>query len=1093
MRYTAVLFILFISAAKLINGAETISVPGAGKVTVDIVEGVEEKAVSSDITLLLEKGKVGEFTRINAKVTNKSKDKKFLNVRISAAPDLKNPHFWDGHSVFNSDEKEVFTEDMFNRLPYCTMYDKSKAVTLGVDAASLYSYLGVKRSGNIFSLNVRAVLMPGQSKIIEFIALGIETRWGFRKVVDLFMEAYPQFSRPHKGIDPRAHKGLEGSYEAAYNWQYHPYPEIFRRSRITWNWVYAPYRRSGDFYGRKEFWDNPSSNPEQKRFQENRVGGRSPEEWREYRKSYFQYEDEADVAMHFYAPNVCERHLLKTVYPEHTIYPTGNFNALPKQEISTRIFPAGGTYGPQYEKDMKLLFAENQLSGIAWDSVGGMGQRKYRGKVMWEMPLVSFDKEGEYVISGVGAAKNIDYLHTVPILGGRYNASANGNLTNGTVYCAAMRFDTYMHEDHVPYYYAEKGSEKKAYDRLLVRRRLFGQKPCVNHKTWRNDRFGEKIDWKKYHPDQIHLLYRSMLEHRNITMLYAGVFPNPDALWGIPENFKFTDLIIDMVARGWKDVPAAVEGKDYLLRRYGNNLDGAIAVMNSEPGERTISLEMLGHDLAGRAPLLTPYGGGEAVNAVRGVNTKVSVPLKIRGYKVYEIIADIDGAEGGNISVSSRFTKHKITLTLNSKAGKAAGEIRFPLRKNYKIPQAYLNGKELEVKMQDNFAVLKAELSKGKELTVNYNSEIWQSEDSKLTNFAFFNNEISPEVEIVLPENSNADLKRAADWVSGYFEFWYKFGPKQKKNVKLPIVNTASGTRKTIVFKVGAKPAVKVTGEGIVYSSTDSYSLAGLVRESLNLLDEKHPFYGKFHAGFPLWRNRKRFEYNEKSVQMLIETGILGGTIHLYQGKELADIPKLSAGELDALYKSISGKNGTVKNPAEKSEEKELDTKAEGAGAAIVSFDNLKGIKAVKGYKSENVKASLELFNKVEGGASIYMELVSQDGGNGVGELIAEIPETDFAGKSFAFSVKPADKNQMYWGVEFIDTEGNIAERHRQAYVKPEEWTEVSFKQGRKNKYGWMEKGKGDIKKITRLRFRVMVKQNQKNAALLWDNFHIKN
>jgi hypothetical protein len=157
-----------------------------------------------------------------------------------------------------------------------------------------------------------------------------------------------------------------------------------------------------------------------------------------------------------------------------------------------------------------------------------------------------------------------------------------------------------------------------------------------------------------------------------------------------------------------------------------------------------------------------------------------------------------------------------------------------------------------------------------------------------------------------------------------------------------------------------------------------------------------------------------------------------------------------------------------------------------------ISFDSVEGLKCRPMYKCLEAAAALVEHDRREGSCSVSTTWKAAADSYGVMTLLAEIPPTDFTGKSFAVDVKPLNKDSAVWGIELYDAQGNLVEEHRLFVAPANRWTTLNFTQGVKPQYGWLgQSGKGDLRRIARLGFRAQTRAAGQTGAALWDNFRL--
>ncbi|MDP6506479.1 MAG: hypothetical protein QF886_22840, partial [Planctomycetota bacterium] len=459
------------------------------------------------------------------------------------------------------------------------------------------------------------------------------------------------------------------------------------------------------------------------------------------------------------------------------IKPRTLFQCLPKLETAMVMFMGGGDFGRQFHGDLERIAAENNISGFAYDSGGGMGWRKYRGKVVDEMPIPAFDAQGTYVYDGVGIARNIRHIHTIPVHGGRFKAGCEINgyhLYYGVPFAA----DHAMIESKswvMPY--GDGGKNSVGFWKNLPY--LTGQKSIELHFGIHADKIGSRINWWEYPPEQIDLLYRIAWEYTVLTSLWRGAKPgNAQVLWGVPKMFAIQDMLDDLIERGWYAVPAAKAPDKVLVGRYGQGLRSAVSFGNPETETISGEVQLFGKDLGGRAPIFCEYGGNAAtVELLSGkALSRFDLELKPRRHLVLDQIADFRGTMNWRATGSAEINNHSITLKIrNDSPHEVKGTFYFPLFPGFHLKESRLSG--LPIADSSGLGpILTAWLRSGQEMKLTYLSDVYQSPDDAFREFAFIKDD-RPNAVLIVPEEPDEYMKQAGQWISGYFEFWYRFGP----------------------------------------------------------------------------------------------------------------------------------------------------------------------------------------------------------------------------------------------------------------------------------------------------------------------------
>lgn len=141
-----------------------------------------------------------------------------------------------------------------------------------------------------------------------------------------------------------------------------------------------------------------------------------------------------------------------------------------------------------------------------------------------------------------------------------------------------------------------------------------------------------------------------------------------------------------------------------------------------------------------------------------------------------------------------------------------------------------------------------------------------------------------------------------------------------------------------------------------------------------------------------------------------------------------------------------------------------------------ISFDNVEGLTCKPGYKCVEANGEVVKDDVAEGVGAVKTTWRSADDNYGLVNMSVGIPETDLTGQSFTIKIKPLGREGHIWGVEFYDAHDNKVEEHRMFHLGADRWNTWNFSQGEKSKYGWIGRGKGDLKRIVRIGFRAQTR-----------------
>ncbi|MBC7288049.1 MAG: hypothetical protein H5T86_08430, partial [Armatimonadetes bacterium] len=212
------------------------------------------------IHISLEASPLGAWTAIELFIRNEQKSLLLCEVGWHAAAALEQSRFWGGWNTVLANRRYE-AEGPVKVYPLQAIYDNKASLATALFPSELVSYLRVAGDTSTrpagLETAVRCVVDPGSQARLNFVLGAFETQWGYLEALHHYYTAFPQWFTPYPGVDPRASLN-GGSYLI---WRDEPMCDLARRLQVGWEWCYAPFRRTGDIFGRPEFWDYSPARP----------------------------------------------------------------------------------------------------------------------------------------------------------------------------------------------------------------------------------------------------------------------------------------------------------------------------------------------------------------------------------------------------------------------------------------------------------------------------------------------------------------------------------------------------------------------------------------------------------------------------------------------------------------------------------------------------------------------------------------------------------------------------------------------------------------------------------------------------------------
>lgn len=770
--------------------------------------------------------------------------------------------FFDGRYEHLEIKDEIKRDDINSTFPLSCVYDENSGVAIGITPEQLISYLCSKfDKNNDFQYSTKIYLKDKEK--IRFLIFACESDFGWRNFVQVYYDNFSEFFIHNKEIDPKI---VEGVDTAGFPFGYYysgMSPEILRRIRATTCWCYGPWKREGDWYCREEYWNYKPGNEENAK--RSIQWQKTAEEYRKFREEKFKIVKDYDVSGCFYIWNGCESSLADIKFPESKITEKPSLMTY-YYETAYWMFPYGGKFGEFFEDGLRKVFEEiDGVTGIAYDSSGGMGNRKYYGKLVEILDLPkSWDEKGIYILEGVGMAKNFDFIHSLRTKDGKYKVGIwiNPGGEHPIPYMMVFRSDRGMIEWSWINTY-----DKNIKELLDIYRLLMGKKVLSMHSTLRGDKFAERIPWRNFKKEEIIETYRGLWKHMIIACLYWGILPYPDLIRGIPEMFEILPLLIEIKDTGWEPLTGCKGPENLLISRFGKEIK-YFTFSNSTKDKIKGKIKIFGKHFEEFSPILTDWFGSEYIFDV-DKNTTFDIDILPREFLIFKSIC---GYKGDGIKIKTKEIKKADSIEIIIEFMNVNGRNnKFVLYEpeGYKLSEIKLNEKSIGFK-DLSFELIPREKDI---LRLRFVSDIIKSKEEDILNFPY-------EKSVILVEKN---FKNLANKIVEYFRFWYKYASETQQDVLIPVkyIDEKFDNEYRIIIKKDKVSEIKIEGTSLIIKGNEE-ELKENIKKLLYLLDKKYVYYGKFHVADKLWyywdEPRKAIP---ETIEMLKYIGVYDSTFSL--------------------------------------------------------------------------------------------------------------------------------------------------------------------------------------------------------------------
>jgi hypothetical protein len=778
----------------------------------DVVDGKTAKPVTTGIevqkTAVPSRSDAVKAWRFSLKNNSSQQRWLYLNWRVafSSKSDLAQVHYWDGRAQAVQG-KAIFGRkaDKNDGLMMQAVYDQNDGIALALSPEQIVSQfsqsLEAANNQYVLHLQIPIVLDAGKSDVFPIEVYRFAPRYGYFDALQHYYSAHPAAFSARSNIDPRAAGVGDGSLV---RWKMAEgeaiATETARRFHVDWDWLYAPFKRTGDIYGREEFWNYETARPSDAW----RDKGKTAAEYQPKRAAELQQLHRTGAIPAFYTPSFlyCEVNLANEKYPGAIIRNAdGSYYKLyttpwvtgPDNDVM--VYPWGNAFAAQSMADAKQLVAENDVPAFGYDVM--FGGVRFRGEGMKNSPRRAFDDKGEYVDTAVAMAKMADFTRSL-----KKNGRETGLVGNGpTPAFLATRSDSIMSEQ--PPYHDISG--------FVTLRYASGHKLITVWNSWRmNLRYDDMT------PEQIRQAYRGAADFMYLTSFRYGTFPSPRWSLGVPKLMRALSTIKRVISQGWQAVPAVRSTQGELPAyiwpaRYGSGNGSFITIGNAarEAWQGEIAID---NDYLGATNFLFADSTGKPLaQTVQGRATVINVQIPSHETLILRAIAAVPTSAKGDATVSWNDDGAQGTLTVQSTFTPA--EV-LPPRDGWKLAS--------QQKMSWRFA------------SIDFATPL-----SEIRNFPFF--DATHTAQIVLPANATAKDEADAKRLQWYFIFWGKNGINPSREITLPIVASGSTSAQATKIYLGA-PVTKRQGNALWVKD---------VTALLDALDHKYFYCGNLRDPFP--------------------------------------------------------------------------------------------------------------------------------------------------------------------------------------------------------------------------------------------------
>jgi len=792
-------------------------------------------------------------------IENPGEEQRWLEVTVSLPAPLDVPWAaWDGISETPEVTQLVTRQGIAHAFPMMCVSDSKRGLALGLQPQMLLSSMSVgsdpARNDRTLYLTAQVIVDPGATETVELVSFPFGPEFGWRDALEKYYDLYPKWFNVAEGISPHIF-GIGGYLRAGDSrlaW------EEARRWRFGWDWGYAPYKKTGDWYPHEEYW-------------ENEYGG--IEEYRAEMRRRYEVTNRAAAGLSYVILQFVEAELGNEHFADSLLRDArGDVITRPRDGVIKRGETATGAYywgnslGEHTLRCLEELAQKRGVAGISFDNSTGTGMRYGPGPE--HSPGRAFSKNPDVVwaAEGIAIAKQMDKVHTLS--NDQHRLMVFGNGPSCLLTC--FRSDGVMHEAS-PYHRTES---------LEAKRRLMGHKPII---CWEDHPEG-MLNWENITPAELRQALRGDYDFWVMYCLYRGILPSAHRLRGNRVLQAHVEEILAVVRAGWQPVPAMRCEQDLWLGRFGRGVQTLLTLGNATGEDVQASVEVHNGYLGEGAYAFAPFDGEPGLRSeVFEGKTLVRLPIANRTTTLLRAALCVKGiSEATAVSVAqatSPVQPATIRWQLSAPGGGTA-QIEQWLPQGATVTGVRVGGEEATFNQEAATVSFAADLPERAPVAieVDFVPQVVIADRARALEFPFLQDG-QPACSIVCADDADEEVKFAAERIAAYFEYWtaaqvkpgatagtlsqveeralIPMTPASQADQATPMVAVGTYDSKLCHVPEGTKSAgfVAVRREppavlDVAGRDSDAVNKAALAL--MKLLDEKYEYYGRMGGGDPL-------------------------------------------------------------------------------------------------------------------------------------------------------------------------------------------------------------------------------------------------
>ena len=566
-----------------------------------------------------------------------------LAIKFSLPLGFKPYRFWDGLQEIKVNKLPLSRADFLEAFPLAVAENGTLGKALGFAPENILSQFNRTLTNNALILECRIVVDNRKVQKLVITEFDFIPEFSWRNAVEIYQDAFSSYFTPVKGVDKRIY-GVGGYLSGAHKqraFQLHS----SRFSKIQWEWTYAPWYESGNWYPVGEGWKtNKNEFRNYHKIHSHAMVTKS--EYDNALKQQLYYGNKSAAMFYYILVKDIHQNVAKD-YPQ-AVKSNSGLHSLPSNKGKTKAVFAPGTPLFDYlKKQLKQVVDNYDVSGFSFDMANSSYHFSTPSQLEYAVGRSWYDDGQIYTSDSVTPIPFADYVHTLKKDGKRMGAIFNAALSKFSPF-TMFRSDAAIME----------GPPHYNYSMVMPLRLILGRKPFIFWHFNPSVSDGIKNDLISNDPVEKAKVNLGLKQFYLLKCYELGANPMN---WETIDDFWYNHLPVlrALSEAGYHPVSAIKNAEPFWTGRFGNNSNTILTISNPKNTTITRTIKIINRYIGSSKYAFLPTKGNLKQKLVNGqtIFQLTLKPKEIFVLRTIELKGDVTEFTAGT---------NNLTISLNS-------------------------------------------------------------------------------------------------------------------------------------------------------------------------------------------------------------------------------------------------------------------------------------------------------------------------------------------------------------------------------------------------------------------------------------------